>query len=134
MCQQVLDRAERALENRKRKAMTSEREAEFEEIPASTGFKSAVWEHFGFAVEYNDAGERTVDKTNTVCKLCMQRVSYRDWCTGNLSGHLHRHHNMSISPVKPREQVSPSGKKTCFHSEKHSKITYITFPLKWKAW
>ena len=36
----------------------------FEEAPAS--FKSAVWEHFGFAVDYNDDGVQTVDKKNTL--------------------------------------------------------------------
>ena len=41
---------------------------EFEEAPAS--FKSAVWGHFGFPIDYNEEGEKTVEKSNTMRKHC----------------------------------------------------------------
>ena len=46
----------------------------FEEAPAS--LKSAVWDHFGFSVECDDQGKKTVDKQRTVCKHCFSSFVY----------------------------------------------------------
>lgn len=48
---------------------------ELEEPPAS--FKSAVWEHFGFPVEYNGGGVRVVDRAKTVCVLTDSNAASR---------------------------------------------------------
>ena len=33
---------------------------------ASSSYMSAVWEHFGFSVDYDDNGRKTVNKQRTV--------------------------------------------------------------------
>ncbi|KAK0146118.1 hypothetical protein N1851_014613 [Merluccius polli] len=75
----------------------------FEEAPAS--FKSSVWEHFGFAVDYNDEGQKTVDKTKSVCKRCLTRVPYANGNTSNMGMHLRRKHpDVSLSQSRTAAQ------------------------------
>ena len=62
----------------------------FEEGPAS--LKSAVWDHFGFSVECDDQGKKTVDKQRTVCKHCFSSFVYSSGSTSNMAGHLRRSH------------------------------------------
>ena len=57
-----------------------------EDPPAS--FRSAVWEHYGFSVTYENDGKKVVDKTATVCKHCATRVVYASGNTSNLMNHL----------------------------------------------
>ena len=52
----------------------SDNTQELEDTPAS--FKSAVWEHFRFPVDYNNDGVRVVDRTRTVCRRCLTAVRY----------------------------------------------------------
>ena len=51
-----------------------------ENVPLS--FKSAVWLHFGFNVEYNDVGMKTVNRV-TVCKRCLKNIPYTSGNTTN---------------------------------------------------
>jgi len=44
----------------------------FEDAPSS--FKSAIWEHFGFSLNYNGEGAKVVNKKETVCKHCLTLV------------------------------------------------------------
>ena len=53
---------------------SSDNAQELEDPPAS--FKSAVWEHFGFPLDYNNDGVRVVDRTRTVCRRCSTAVRY----------------------------------------------------------
>ncbi|GAA6080765.1 E3 SUMO-protein ligase ZBED1-like [Tachysurus ichikawai] len=106
---------------------------QYEEAPAS--FKSVVWRHFGFAVEYNAEEEKTVNKKMTVCKHCFTRVAYSNGNTSNMIAHLQRHHPaVSMSEGRIAEQVIKSSKKqqslaeSFQHtyptgSERHMKIT-----------
>lgn len=73
--------------------MASGSEAErskYEKVPQS--FKSAVWEHFEFSVQYDDEGKRTVNKQETVCKHCLATVGYSHGNTSNMMFPLRRHH------------------------------------------
>ncbi len=54
-------------------------------------FKSPVWEHFGFPVEYRN-GIRVVDKAHTICRNCFTKLSYTTGNTSNMQAHLRRHH------------------------------------------
>ena len=56
---------------------------ELEEPLAS--FKSAVWEHFGFLVQYTGDGTRVEDRTKAVCWRCFTKVRY---VAGNASNML----------------------------------------------
>ena len=51
---------------------------------ALTSFKSAVWEHFGFRVQYDDEGKKTINNQSTVCKHCFATVGYSNGNTSNL--------------------------------------------------
>ncbi len=68
-------------------------------------FKSTVWEHFGFSVEYRN-GIRVVDKAHTICRNCFTKLSYTTGNTSNMQAHLRRHHpNIDISGTrKPQKQ------------------------------
>ncbi|KAL1262821.1 hypothetical protein QQF64_005560 [Cirrhinus molitorella] len=106
---------------------------QYEEAPAS--FKSAVWGHFGFAVEYNAEEEKTVNKKMTVCKHCFTPIAYSNGNTSNMTAHLRRHHPaISLSEGRIAEKVIKSSKKQqslaeSFQqtyptgSERHIKIT-----------
>lgn len=114
-------------------ASGGEARLQYEEAPAS--FKSVVWRHFGFAVEYNAEEEKTVNKKMTVCKHCFTRVAYSNGNTSNMTAHLRRHHPaISLSEGRISEQVIKSSKKqqslaeSFQHtyptgSERHIKIT-----------
>ena len=70
----------------------------FEEAPAS--LKSAVWDHFGFSVECDDQGKKTVDKQRTVCKHCFSSFVYSSGSTSNMAGHLRSSHPINVSGTK----------------------------------
>ncbi|XP_042613353.1 E3 SUMO-protein ligase ZBED1-like [Cyprinus carpio] len=114
-------------------ASGGEARLQYEEAPAS--FKSVVWRHFGFAVEYNAEEEKTVNKKMTVCKHCFTRVAYSNGNTSNMTAHLRCHHPaITLSEGRISEQVIKSSKKqqslaeSFQHtyptgSERHIKIT-----------
>lgn len=52
-------------------------ESEVEIAEAPNNFKSEVWKHFGFPKTVNEKGEKIIDKTNTICKLCKKLVPYK---------------------------------------------------------
>ena len=62
----------------------------FEEVPPS--FKSAVWEHFHFGIQYSDEGKKTVNRWKTVCKQCLPLLATGSWNSSNMKSHLWRHH------------------------------------------
>ncbi len=67
-------------------------------------FKSPVWEHFGFPVEYRN-GIRVVDKAHTICRNCFTKLSYTTGNTSNMQAHLRRHHpNIDISGTRKKPQ------------------------------
>ena len=75
---------------------------QLEDPPAS--FRSAVWEHYGFNVTYDNDGKKVVDKTATVCKHCATRVAYASGNTSNMMNHLRRHHpSVSVDSTKKRD-------------------------------
>ncbi|XP_057181407.1 E3 SUMO-protein ligase ZBED1-like [Triplophysa rosa] len=99
--------------------------------PPPASYKSAVWEHFGFPIRYSSDGHKNVDKTVTVCKICMTRVPYSQGNTTNMTGHLRRHHprvDSSRAQVRPKQfqqHTLPSAFKQPLssHSDKHKTIT-----------
>uniref|UniRef100_A0AAQ6A8D6 BED-type domain-containing protein n=1 Tax=Amphiprion ocellaris TaxID=80972 RepID=A0AAQ6A8D6_AMPOC len=112
--------------------MASKERQKFEEA-ASTSYRSAVWQHFGFAVDYNDQGTKMVTKTKTVCKYCLTTIPYITGNTTNMTTHLRRHHPDKSSAsgaedkvTRPKSQSSIADafqKKYTFTSDKHKKIT-----------
>ena len=79
----------------------------FEEAPAS--LKSAVWDHFGFSVECDDQGKKTVDKQRTVCKHCFSSFVYSSGSTSNMAGHLRRSHpTINVSGTARKDLGSSS--------------------------
>ena len=77
----------------------------FEEAPSS--LKSAVWEHFGFSIEYDDQGNKTVNKQRTVCKHCSASFLYSSGSTSNMAAHLRRNHpTINISGAKRKDTSS----------------------------
>ena len=104
----------------------------FEEAAAS--FKSPVWHHFGFAVEYNDEGVKTVNRTCTVYKHCLKHVPYVKGNTSNMSMHLPDVTLSAHRTVERLDKVTPAKKQqlsieNAFQqtysatSDKHKKIT-----------
>ncbi len=104
---------------------------ELADAPAS--FKSSVWEHFGFHVTYDDNGNKTVDRTATVCKHCAKCIQYANDNTSNMTVHLRRHHyNVSIStnrrePVRKQLLLSAAFKQPL--SDKSDRAIAITKAL-----
>ena len=92
--------------------------AEELERPASS-FKSAVWEHFGFRVHYNENGIRVVDKTAMVCRQCGTRMPYDHGKTSSMASHVRRHHPV-VSGVTggkrkdAQQMLLPDAFKQCF--------------------
>ncbi len=101
------------------------------DAPAS--FKSGVWENFGFHVTYDDNGNKTVDRTATVCKHCAKCIQYANGNTSNMTVHLRRHHvNVSIStnrrePVRKQLLLSAAFKQPL--SDKSDRAIAITKAL-----
>ena len=72
----------------------------FEIEDAPSGFKSPVWNHFGFPIYTNTTSEKWTDKTKTACIYCMRLLTY----TGNMSNmqqHISRHHSEKQSSITP---------------------------------
>ncbi|KAK7915974.1 hypothetical protein WMY93_011735, partial [Mugilogobius chulae] len=113
-------------------APTTDNRPKFENAPPS--FKSVVWEHFGFGVEFNDKGEKLVNKTTTVCKLCLACTPYTTGNTTNMSAHLRRHHpqvsltgtgKQQVTGQKSDQSIADLFQKSySFTSDKHKKITH----------
>ncbi|XP_053177226.1 E3 SUMO-protein ligase ZBED1-like [Scomber japonicus] len=116
--------------------MASERDAEkrkFEVAPSS--YKSVVWDHFGFAVDYDADGKRIVNKQSTVCKHCYASVGYATGNTTNMFSHLRRHHpSVSIGRARstsatanvnrPQPTIAASFQQQfATSSDKHKTIT-----------
>ena len=79
----------------------------FEEAPAS--FKSLVWVYFGFAIEYNDEGAKTVDRNFTVCKRCLKRAPYTNENASNMTRHLQRKHpDITLPEHRTVQKVTPA--------------------------
>lgn len=75
---------------------------ELEDPPAS--FKFAVWEHFGFPVEYNSDGAQVVDRAKTVCRRCFTSVRYVAGNTSDMLTHVRRHHtDMPVTGVRKKK-------------------------------
>lgn len=105
---------------------------QFEEAPDS--YKSAVWGHLAFAVEYDNEGEKTVDRNVTVCKHCLKRVAYANGNTSYMNQHIRRHHSTitltgsrkagQVASVSRQQSLSDAfGQTYSTTSEKHKKIT-----------
>ncbi|XP_053180810.1 E3 SUMO-protein ligase ZBED1-like [Scomber japonicus] len=114
--------------------MASQRETDkskYEEAPST--FKSAVWEHFGFSVNYDEQGKRTVNRQNTVCKHCFTTITYSTGNTSNMSAHLRRHQPaVTLSgaawragfPAKTQSTIAAAFQQQFSNnSEKHKEIT-----------
>ncbi|XP_078016760.1 E3 SUMO-protein ligase ZBED1 [Epinephelus lanceolatus] len=83
-------------------------EVEIEDAPP-TGYRSFVWQYFGFPIKRDKDGNGVTDKTNTVCKLCKVIVPYTTSNTTNMNHHLQRHHkNVKTAP----EKTLPEGQLT----------------------
>nr|XP_057921458.1 zinc finger BED domain-containing protein 4 [Doryrhamphus excisus] len=85
--------------------------------------KSAVWEHFAFAVEYVN-GQRQVDKSKAVCRHCFAEIGYALGSTTNLFSHLRRHHGyVNIGPRKTSNLVLTKTSQQRFSLERVNAIT-----------
>ena len=67
------------------------------QIWRGAAFKSTMWQHFGFRVQYDDEGKKTVIKQSRVCMHCFATVGY-------LMSHLRRHHS-ALSQVGQGEST-----------------------------
>lgn len=77
---------------------------ELEDPPIS--FRSAVWEHYGFPVNYSSRGERQVDRTKTICRHCSTEIGYAAGNTSNMTTHLKRHHpNVDITGTRKKQSA-----------------------------
>ncbi|XP_078018496.1 E3 SUMO-protein ligase ZBED1-like [Epinephelus lanceolatus] len=117
--------------------MASERDSEkikFEEAPSL--YRSAVWDHFGFSVDYDENGKRTVNKQTTVCKHCFASIGYVAGNTTNMFSHLRRHHpSLSLGAARSRSVSASTANRAqpttaaafqqlyATNSEKHKTIT-----------
>uniref|UniRef100_A0A1A7WWP6 BED-type domain-containing protein n=1 Tax=Iconisemion striatum TaxID=60296 RepID=A0A1A7WWP6_9TELE len=82
-------------------------EVEIEDAPP--GYKSSVWQYFGFPIKKDIDGNRVTEKTKTLCKLCYAVIPYTTSNTTNMNHHLQRHHKN----VTAREKTSlPKGQLT----------------------
>lgn len=89
---------------------SGEARQKYEDAPLS--FKSVVWRHFGFAVDYDADETKTVNKKMTVCKHCYTQFTYLNRNASKMSAHLWRHHPaISLSGSRMPEQVTQSSKK-----------------------
>lgn len=83
-------------------------EVEIEDAPP--GYRSFVWQYFGFLIKKDKDGNRVTDKTKTVCKLCYAVTPYATSNTTNMNHHLQRHHkNVKTAPEKtslPKGQLT----------------------------
>lgn len=83
-------------------------EVEIEDAPP--GYRSFVWQYFGFLIKKDKDGNRVTDKTKTVCKLCYAVTLYTTSNTTNMNHHLQRHHkNVKTAPEKtslPKGQLT----------------------------
>lgn len=83
-------------------------EVEIEDAPP--GYRSFVWQYFGFLIKKDKDGNRVTDKTKTVCKLCYAVTPYTTSNTTNMNHHLQRHHkNVKTAPEKtslPKGQLT----------------------------
>lgn len=68
---------------------------------APTNFESSVWQHFGFPARNQDDGNKVVDRTKTICKLCRCVLTYTTANTSNMLHHLNRHHKEKIQSSPP---------------------------------
>ncbi|XP_074518369.1 E3 SUMO-protein ligase ZBED1-like [Halichoeres trimaculatus] len=75
--------------------MASSQATEEDEIRSPPGYKSAVWQHFGF--RWKDG---STDKTRAICKQCRHEIKYSGNTT-NLAGHLKNKHG-----IDPQANVS----------------------------
>ncbi|XP_070403898.1 E3 SUMO-protein ligase ZBED1-like isoform X1 [Nothobranchius furzeri] len=74
-----------------RKSRTMEsNEVKIEDAPP--GYRSSVWQYFGFPVKKDNNGNRVTEKTKTVCKLCYAVIPYTTSNTTNMNHHLQRYH------------------------------------------
>ncbi|XP_041830825.1 E3 SUMO-protein ligase ZBED1-like [Melanotaenia boesemani] len=83
-------------------------EVEIEDAPP--GYRSYVWQYFGFLIKKDKDSNRVTDKTKTVCKLCYAVIPYTTSNTTNMNHHLQRHHkNVKTAPEKtslPKGQLT----------------------------
>lgn len=81
-----------------------EEDAIEEIVDAPSSNKSVVWTHFGFPCKRQENGEKIVDKTKTVCKLCRYSSPYTTASTTTMMYHLQRHHKEKLLP-QPKKQL-----------------------------
>ena len=115
----------------------SERDSEkikFEEAPSS--YRSAVWDYFGFSIDYDENGKSTVTKQTTVCKHYFASIGYVAGNTTNMFSHLHHHHpSLSLGAAWSRSVSASAANRVqptiaaafqqlyATNSEKHKTIT-----------
>lgn len=77
-------------------------------VNAPATYKSAIWKHFGFESKTVDGKTETV-KENTVCRICLTKVSYKSGNTSNMAFHMKRHHaDVDLGSVATK-QAEPQG-------------------------
>lgn len=115
-------------------ACGSETSPKFENAPPS--YRSTVWQHFGFSIDYKDQGKKLVKKNKTVCKHCLTSAPYLTSNTTNMTSHLRRDHPDKLSAsgtdmgtdkvMRPKSQSITEAfqKNYSFASDKHKKITH----------
>ena len=75
-------------------------------VDAPANFKSKVWQYFGFTRVKDQNGIKTLDKTNTVCKVCEAQIAYR---TGNTTN---TKHSSSLQRKHPKLQEELEASKS----------------------
>lgn len=68
-----------------------------------TLFISAVWEHFDFPINYINTGEKAVEKTKAVCRLCYTVLGFVAGNASNMLTHL-RQHYLSVYMTRARQK------------------------------
>ncbi|XP_077095961.1 E3 SUMO-protein ligase ZBED1-like [Siphateles boraxobius] len=70
---------------------------------------------------YNDEGGKTINRNDTVCKLCLAHVAYSKGNTSNMSKYIQRKHpDITLPEHRSVERPEQTYRAS---SEKHSKIT-----------
>lgn len=77
---------------------------EIADAPSSN--KSVVWTYFGFPCKRQENGERTADKTKTVCKICRYSSPYTAASTTTMMYHLQRHHKEKLLEATPKKLLA----------------------------
>ncbi|CAK6982090.1 hypothetical protein F7725_012018%2C partial, partial [Scomber scombrus] len=87
-------------------------EDDVEIVDAPSTHKSVVWSHFGFLAKRQEDGDKFVDRTKTICKLCRYSMAYTAASTTNMTYHLRRYQKDKLTLPQPPKKQLPKDQTT----------------------